>query len=106
MGLLKRAWQLYDLEKEVSVTDAESRPSDGTASRIEMGFFLGLLVVLSLLFVFVLSGFFQPIFWAVLIGVLFQPMQRWFEQRLGGRTSLSALVTVLVILVTVLVPTM
>ena len=88
------------------MTDDVSRPSDGTASRIEMGFFLGLLVVLSLLFLFVVSGFFQPIFWAVLIGVLFQPMQRWFEQRLGGRTSLSALVTVLVILVTVLVPTL
>jgi len=88
------------------VTDAESGPSDGTASRIEMGFFLGLLVVLSLLFLFVVSGFFQPIFWAVLIGVLFQPMQRWFEKRLAGRTSFSALVTVFVILVTVLVPTL
>ena len=81
MDLLKRARQLYNLEKEVSVTDAESGPSDGTASRIEMGFFLGLLVGLSLLFLFVVSGFFQPIFWAVLIGVLFQTMQRWFEKR-------------------------
>ena len=88
------------------MTDAGSGPSDGTASRIEMGFFLGLLVVLSVLFLFVVSGFFQPVFWAVLIGVLFQPMQRWFEKRLSGRTSFSALVTVFVILVTVLVPTL
>ena len=38
------------------MTDDVSRPSDGTASRIEMGFFLGLLVVLSLFF-FVVSAF-------------------------------------------------
>ena len=88
------------------MSDPGSRPSDVAAARIEMGFFLGLLVVFSLLFLLILSDFFQPIFWAALMGVLFQPMQSWFERRLQGRASLAALMTVLVILVTVLVPTL
>lgn len=83
-----------------------SLPKDVLTARVEFGFFLGLVVVLTILLFFVLSGFFQPIFWAVLMGVLFQPVQNWFESRLKGRTSLAALMTLVVILVTVLVPTL
>jgi len=76
------------------------------AARIETGFFLGLVVALTVLMFVVLSGFFQPIFWAALMGVLFQPAQNWFERKFRGRVSLAAVMTLLVILVTVLVPTL
>lgn len=76
------------------------------AARVEAGFFLGLVVALTVLMFLVLSGFFQPIFWAALMGVLFQPTQNWFEQKVGGRVSLAAVMTLFVILVTVLVPTL
>jgi len=87
-----------------TVSDIATTPPDRVAARIEMGFFLGLLAVLTLLLFLVLSGFFQPIFWAALMGVLFQPVQNWFETKLKGRPSLAAVMTLLVILVTVLVP--
>ncbi|MCH1571842.1 MAG: AI-2E family transporter [Longimicrobiales bacterium] len=91
---------------EGSVNEAQTESSETFAASIEKGFFLGLLVTLTLLLFSVLSGFFQPIFWAALMGVLFQPVQKWFEQKLMGRVSLSAVMTLLVILVTVLVPTL
>ncbi|MGB1839970.1 MAG: AI-2E family transporter [Longimicrobiales bacterium] len=75
-------------------------------ARVEAGFLLGLVVALTVLMFLVLSGFFQPIFWAALMGVIFRPAQNWFEQKFGGRVSLAALMTLLVILVTVLVPTL
>ena len=91
---------------ERSVNEPATEASKSFATWIEKGFFLGLLITLTLLLFSVLSGFFQPIFWAVLMGVLFQPVQKWFEQKMMGRVSISAVMTLLVILVTVLVPTL
>lgn len=73
--------------------------------RIAQNFFLMLLAGLTLVFFWVLRGFFQPIFWAAITGILFLPVQRWIEGRMPGRPSLAALVTLLVILITVMVPT-
>lgn len=67
-------------------------------------FFIGLLVVVSAAFVAVLFKLLQPIFWAATLGVLFQPMQIRIEEALRGRRSLGALLTVLIILVTVIGP--
>lgn len=86
--------------------DAGGMPPSPFATRTENVFFLSLLVALTLLLFFLLAGFFEPIFWAALIGVLFQPVQTWFDRRLKGRTSIAALLTLVVILFTVLVPTL
>jgi predicted PurR-regulated permease PerM len=75
-------------------------------TRTENSFFYALLVALTAGFFFLLRGLFQPIFWAAIMGVLFLPVQTGFEARLAGRRSLAAFLTVLVILVTVLVPTL
>ncbi|MDG2281680.1 MAG: AI-2E family transporter [Longimicrobiales bacterium] len=91
---------------ERSVSQPATESSSVFAERIEKGFFLGLLLTFTLLLFSVLSGFFQPIFWAALMGVLFHPVQKWFEGELKGRASLSAAMTLLVILVTVVVPTL
>ncbi len=64
------------------------------------------MVALTAGFFFLLRGLFQPIFWAAIMGVLFLPVQTRIEARLAGRRSLAAFLTVLVILVTVLVPTL
>jgi len=52
----------------------------------------------------ILSGLWQPIFWAVVLGVLFTPLTRWIERRMPGRPSLAAGLTVLLILVFVQIP--
>ena len=67
-------------------------------------FFIGLLAVASISFFALLVGFWQPIFWAAVIGVLFQPVQAALNARLDGRSSLAALLTLIIIVFTVLVP--
>lgn len=89
--------------------DAPKSPTPGLSrngeGRIAQSFFAALLIGLSLVFVLLLRGFFQPIFWAAIMGIVFLPVERWVEERLAGRPSTAALVTVVIILVTVLVPT-
>jgi predicted PurR-regulated permease PerM len=75
-------------------------------SRTENTFFYLLLAVLTVAFVVVLSNFFQPIFWAAIMGIIFLPVQHRIEKRLPGRRSVSAFLTLLIILFTVLVPTL
>ncbi len=82
----------------------DSRTPLGT-ERIANAFFLLLLVTFTLGFFALLRGFFQPIFWATITGVVFLPVQNWVEERMGGRHTASALFTLLVILLVVLVPT-
>ena len=67
-------------------------------------FFIGLLGAASISFFALLSGFWQPIFWAAVIGIIFRPVQTRIEARLNGRASLAAVLTVILIFFTVLVP--
>lgn len=66
--------------------------------------FLGLLAVASVAFAVLLFGFWQPIFWAAVIGILFRPVQIRLESQLKGRASLASVLTVIIIFFTVLVP--
>lgn len=69
-------------------------------------FFAGLIIAVSLAFGAVLLNFWQPIFWAVVIGLLFRPVDVRLSARLGGRRSLAAVLTVILIFFTVIVPTL
>ena len=73
---------------------------------MQNAFFIGLLIVVSTGFLGLLSGFFQPIFWAATVGIMFLPVQHFLERKLDGRTSLAAVLTVILIFVTVLLPAM
>ena len=68
-------------------------------------FFLAMLVLVTAAFFWVLSGYLIPMFWAVVLAVLFHPVQRWLLGPLGGREALAALATLLLIVATVIVPT-
>ncbi|TIL60840.1 MAG: AI-2E family transporter [Mesorhizobium sp.] len=52
----------------------------------------------------VLGVVWQPIFWAIVIGILFHPLMKWIDSRLSGRPSLAAALTVLAIFVFVQIP--
>ena len=71
---------------------------------IQNSFFLVLLVLVTLAFLGLIQDFFQPVFWAAVLAVLFYPVQRWWLRRLDGRSSVAALLTVLTILVIVILP--
>jgi predicted PurR-regulated permease PerM len=62
------------------------------------------LVAVTVAFGAVIAGFWQPTFWAVVIGILFKPMMSRIDTAFSGRSSLAAATTVLLIFVFVLVP--
>lgn len=67
-------------------------------------FFFTLLIAASLAFVFLLLPFFEPILWAVTFAVLFSPLHKYILKKSKDRHSLSAFITLLLILFTVVVP--
>lgn len=67
--------------------------------------FLVVLVLVSAAFVWVISGYLTPIFWAITLGVLFYPMRQRVTSMLAGRETLAASLTLLIILVAVILPT-
>lgn len=66
--------------------------------------FLGLLVLVSLAFLWLLMPFFGPIFWAVAITIIFSPVRNWLHRKMPGRPSISAVLTLLLCLVIVIIP--
>jgi len=73
---------------------------------MQNAFFIGLLIMVSAAFLGLLSGFFQPIFWAAIVGIIFLPVQQFLERQLGGRATIAAILAVILIFVTVLLPAM
>lgn len=71
---------------------------------IQSAFFFALLIAASLAFLAVLAPFFEPILWATTLAILFQPVQRYILGLFGNRITLAALATLLIILLTVIVP--
>ena len=72
--------------------------------RIENQTFLLLLVTVTLAFGWVLYPFYGAVLWAVVVAVLFAPVHRRLLQSTQGRPSLSAALTVLIIIAIVLLP--
>ena len=73
---------------------------------IQSSFFFALLIGASLAFIALLTPFFEPILWATTLAILFQPVQRRLLKVWGNRINLAALCTLLIILLTVIVPAM
>ncbi len=71
---------------------------------IENAFFLGLLLLVSAAFFGVVQDFLQPVFWAALLASLFHRLYARWLPHLGGRESLTAVATLLFILLMVIVP--
>ena len=75
-----------------------------TLRSLENRAFLALLAAVTLAFAWTLGGFLLPVFWAVVLAVLFSPLFGWFERRLGGHSTLAALLTLTTVLVAVVAP--
>jgi predicted PurR-regulated permease PerM len=79
----------------------EHRPGTGDTRH---PFFLGLLGLTTVSFAALLLGFWQPVFWAIVLGIIFVPVKKRIGRNLPGRPSLVAGLTVVFIFFTVLVP--
>jgi predicted PurR-regulated permease PerM len=66
--------------------------------------FLLFLIIVSIGFLIVLKPFFGTIFWACAITIIFYPLHLKLEQRLKGRTNLSALITLFACILIVVIP--
>ena len=73
---------------------------------IQSAFFFAILIAASLAFIALIVPFFEPILWATTLAILFQPVQKLLLSRVNERVNLAALITLLIILITVIVPAM
>ncbi|MGV2863630.1 AI-2E family transporter, partial [Achromobacter sp. AGC39] len=66
--------------------------------------FLLLLAVVSIAFGWLLWPFYGAVFWGAILAIIFGPLQRRLVKRMGGRRNLSALITLLGVLLLVILP--
>src|SRR5471032_2373840 len=63
-----------------------------------------LLALVTIAFIWILVPFYGAVFWAVILGVIFAPLQRRLLLRLGWKRNLTALCTLLICLVIAILP--
>jgi len=73
-------------------------------STLEQKVFLALLLVVTIAFGWILLPFYGAVFWAVILAIIFAPLQRRLYQSLGNRRNLTALLTLLVCLIVAVLP--
>lgn len=66
--------------------------------------FVVLVVLVTIAFVFLLLPFYSAVLWAVILAVLFNPLQRWLTARCGGRRTRAAALSLLVCICVVVIP--
>jgi predicted PurR-regulated permease PerM len=71
---------------------------------VERAFFFALLFAVTLAFIWLIRGFLQPIFWAIALGIVVYPLHARFASRLGDRPSLTAGISVAIVVVLVVLP--
>ncbi len=76
----------------------------GNGTGISVAFFYGSLLLLLYLTYLIIVPFVTPIFWAVILVVVFQPVYRRLLHRLGGKSGLAALILTIAVIAAVMVP--
>lgn len=71
---------------------------------IQSSLFLSLLIAATLAFLWLVNDFLLPIFWTVVLAIVFTPVYRYFVQATKGRRSLSSLLTIFLIILIVIIP--
>lgn len=74
------------------------------SEKLEQSTFLITLALVTLVFGLLMMPFWAPLLWAVIIAVLFHPMQIWLEKQWGNRPNITALTTLLTCMVLVVIP--
>jgi predicted PurR-regulated permease PerM len=71
---------------------------------VHHGFFLLLLLIVTLAFVDLIDDFFKAIFWAAVLAMMFRPLHQKLVAVMPTRPALNALLTTLAVIVAVLIP--
>ena len=72
--------------------------------QLQRAVFLTLLAAVTVAFAWVLAPFFGAVFWAVVLALVFAPVQRRILTRVGRRKNVAALLTLLLIVLLVCLP--
>lgn len=73
-------------------------------SSLEHKAFLLLLAIVTVAFCWLLIPFYGAVFWAVILAIIFQPLQAALERRLGAGSNRAALLSVLICIVIAIIP--
>lgn len=76
------------------------------ARMVSLGVLVALILVIGFLSYEVMASFLLPLFLAAMLTVLFHPVYDWITKRCRGRTRIAAALTTLVILLSVLLPSL
>jgi predicted PurR-regulated permease PerM len=68
--------------------------------------FIALVIIVTLAFAWLLAPYFGAILWGIVAAILFEPMTRRLETRLGGRPNLAASLVLLLVLAIFILPTL
>lgn len=72
--------------------------------KLQIGFFIVLVTLISLLAFFVFKPFFSVLFIAMVFAIIFNPLHEKMLKSFGGKKALSSIVTVLIVLVAIVIP--
>ena len=72
--------------------------------QLENKVFLALLLIVSVAFIWILLPFYGAVFWAVILAIIFAPLQRWLIRRMPGRRNLAASLTLAATLLMAILP--
>lgn len=86
------------LAGKVHVSDEQRR------FRFEDATFLAVILIVTVLFGLVVSSFFGAILWALVLAILFAPINRRLLRAMPGRSNSAALLTLLLIILIVILP--
>jgi len=71
---------------------------------LQSGSFFLLLAIATVLFVWLMSGYAHPLFWAIVLAILFRPLYVRFLNLCNGRASLASLLTIASIILIICFP--
>lgn len=71
---------------------------------VQRTLFFGLIVAATVVFAWLLSPLFMPLFWAVVLALLLYSPYQWLRRKLGDRESLAALLVILLALLIFFIP--
>ncbi|MDQ2075543.1 AI-2E family transporter [Marinimicrobium sp. ABcell2] len=73
-------------------------------AKLETQVFLGILVIASVAFIWLIMPFFAPVFWAVAIAIIFRPVFQWLLKKFPRWPNVNALLTLLTCVIIVIMP--
>ncbi len=71
---------------------------------LENSSFLALVILVTLAFLGLLRAFLEPVFWAVVLAILFNPVYKAMRAQLGGRDTVASVLTLVAVVLLVILP--